>query len=66
MDSLNVPTKSLQGKSIDLTEQAKALNFEPKFRAMVIQAARRLLKSRGVQAIISSPKSIAPEPGEEA
>jgi hypothetical protein len=42
----------MQGKSIDLSEQAKSLQFEPKFRAMVLQAAKRLLKSRGVQAII--------------
>ena len=52
VDGLNLPTDTLRGKSVDLSEQVKALKFEPKFRVMVIRAARRLLKSRDVHAII--------------
>ena len=49
---MNLPTKSMQGKTVDLTEQARALTFEPKFRVMVIRAAKRLLTSRGVNPVI--------------
>ncbi len=52
VDGLNLPTKSMQGQSIDLNEQAKALRFEAKFKLMVIRAAKRLLQSRGVRAEI--------------
>ena len=52
VDGLNLPTRSMQGQTVDLTEQAKLLKFEPKYRAMVIDAARRLLKTRGVTARI--------------
>ena len=51
VDGLNLPTDMLRGKSIDLSDQAKALKFEPKFRVMVIRAARRLLRSRDVHAV---------------
>lgn len=52
IDSLNVPTKRLQGQSFDLTPHAAALAFEPRFKGMVIEAARRLLKTRGVDAYV--------------
>ncbi len=52
VDSLNLATKSMQGQSVDLTEQAKSLKFEPKFRVMVIRAAKRLLTKRGVTPVI--------------
>ena len=52
VDGLNLPTKSMQGQTVDLTEQARSLNFEPKFRVMVIRAAKRLLTSRGVTPVI--------------
>ncbi len=57
IDSLNIPTRSLQGKSVNLTIQAQALKHEPKYKAMVIQAARRLLRTRGVTMIIDKPES---------
>ena len=38
VDSLNLPTKSMQGQTVDLTEQAKTLTMEPRYRAMVIDA----------------------------
>lgn len=52
VDGLNLPTKSLRDQNIDLNERAKALRFEPKFKLMVIRAAKRLLQSRGVRAEI--------------
>ena len=52
VDRLNLPTRSMQGQTIDLTEQGKLLKFEPKYKAMVLDAARRLLKTRGVTARI--------------
>ena len=56
IDGLNIPSKSLQGKSINLSMEAAELKFEPKFRTMVIRAARRLLKSRGIDSYIPEPK----------
>ncbi len=61
VDSLNLPTKSLKGKTVDLTTQAQALarTFpEPKFRVMVIRAAVRLLRTRGVEATIPEPEAL--------
>ncbi len=52
VDGLNLPTKSMQGQTVDLPEQARGLTFEPKFRLMVVRAARRLLVSRGVNPVI--------------
>ena len=48
VDRLQLP-KETRGKFIDLTEQAKALRYEVKFRAMVIRAARRILRARGIE-----------------
>ena len=65
MDGLNLPTKSLKGKSVDLTVQAKALAEmlpEPKFRVMVIRAAVRLLRSRDVEPIIPKPEPLSKPP----
>ena len=59
VDSLNIPTRSLKGKAVDLTTQALALAKvypEPKYRTMIIRAARRLLTSRGVTATIPEPE----------
>lgn len=53
VDNLNLPTRSMQGQTVDLTAQSKTLRGEPKYRAMVIDAARRLLKTRGVTAHIT-------------
>lgn len=39
----------LDGKTIDLTEPAKTLPFEGRFRQMVLESARRKLKKRGAQ-----------------
>jgi hypothetical protein len=53
VDGLNLPTKKMRGETIDLTEQAKTLKHEPHYRAMVLDAAKRLLHKRGVTARIS-------------
>ena len=58
VDSLNIATRSLKGQTVDLTPQAPALAKlypEPKFRTMVIRAAVRLLRTRGVEATIPEP-----------
>lgn len=52
IDGLNIPTRQLQGQSFDLTPHAASLAFEPKFKSMVITAAKRLLKTRGVEAYV--------------
>lgn len=52
VDGLNLPTRSLRGQTVDLSEQAKSLKFEAKFRIMVIRAAKRLLETRGITAVI--------------
>ena len=68
IDSLNIPTRSLKGKSINLTEQVKKLKHEPVYKRMVTQAAQRLLKTRGVEMIVDkeepppAPPIIPPEP----
>ena len=59
VDFLNLPTRSLRGKSVDLSAQAEALAWtyqEPKYRTMVIRAAIRLLRTRGIEAAISEPQ----------
>ena len=61
MDSLNLSTKSLKGKSVNLADHpgllALAKTFpEPKYRTMVIRAAVRLLTTRGVTATIPEPE----------
>lgn len=64
MDSLNIPTKSLKGKGVDLTDRIDGLarlHPEPKYRTMVIRAAKRLLQSRGVAATIPEPQPLQPE-----
>jgi hypothetical protein len=46
----------LDGKTIDLTEAAKTLAFEGRFRQMVFEAARRKLKKRGAREVILPPE----------
>ena len=48
MDRLQL-AKDMRGKFIDLTEQAKTIRGEQKFRAMTIRAARRILRARGIE-----------------
>ena len=47
--------RNLDGKTIDLTEPAKMLEFEGKFREMVLESARRKLKKRGAREVILPP-----------
>ena len=47
LDTLNLPTKQLRGQTINLSAQAAGLRGEPKYLAMVIRAAKRILKARG-------------------
>ena len=69
VDGLNLPTRTLKGKTVDLNAQAATLRFEAKFRTMVIRAAKRLLEDRGVIALIDEPKPLgdadAPDGDEE-
>ena len=61
---MNLATRSLKGQSVDLTPQALALAKlypEPKFRALVIRAAVRLLRTRGVEATIPEPEPLGDE-----
>jgi hypothetical protein len=66
IDGLNLPTKSLKGKSINLTEQAKTLKHDPKYKAMVLEAASRLLRTRGVEMIVDKkPRQELPDSAPE-
>ena len=61
VDSLNLPTRSLKGQTLDLTAQAEVLAktyLEPKYRTMVIRAAKRLLTTRKVTANIPEPEPL--------
>ena len=63
VDSLNLPTKSVPGKQIDLNEQAKSLlRYDAKYRTIIIRAAKRLLCSRSVNALIDEPKPLGQDP----
>ncbi len=42
----------VQGRVIDLEEAAKALPFDGKFKGMILDAARRILKKRGADIVI--------------
>jgi hypothetical protein len=42
----------LDGQTIDLTEAAKALKFEGRFKQMIFESARRKLKKRGAREVI--------------
>jgi hypothetical protein len=42
----------LDGQTIDLTEAAKTLPFEGRFRQMIFESARRKLKKRGARDVI--------------
>lgn len=42
----------LDGQTIDLTEAAKTLPFEGRFRQMIFESARRKLKKRGAREVI--------------
>jgi hypothetical protein len=44
--------RDLDGQSIDLTEAAKALPFEGRFREMIFESARRKLRKRGARDVI--------------
>jgi hypothetical protein len=46
----------LDGKTIDLTEEAKKLPFEGRFRQMIFVAVRRKLKKRGARDVILPPE----------
>ena len=65
LDTLNLPTRQMRGQRIDLNPQAAKLRHEAKFRAMVIRAAKRILKARGVEAIIDEPKPLGRAPEED-
>lgn len=41
--------RRLDGQTIDLTEAAKELKFEGRFKEMIMEAARRKLKKRGAR-----------------
>jgi hypothetical protein len=47
--------RSLDGQTLDLTEAAKALPFQGRFRQMIFESARRKLRKRGVREVIFSP-----------
>ena len=51
IDRVQIP-RSARGGSFDLTEAAKALRWEGEFRLMVLEAARRLLKTRNIHLVI--------------
>ena len=51
LDRMRIP-KTAAGGQFDLTEAARSLRFEPKFKSMVLEAARRILKSRDITAVI--------------
>ncbi len=59
LDTLQLPTNKLKGQTIDLTEQAKALRGEPRYVAMILKAAKRLLFKRGVIAVFENPNPVA-------
>ena len=44
--------RNLAGLTIDLTEEAKSLPFEGRFRQMILESARRKLKKRGAHDVI--------------
>lgn len=50
IDGLNL--QNVKGTLVDLREPAQALRFRGRFRAMVFQAAKRLLKKRGAAVIL--------------
>lgn len=58
LDTLNLPTKQMRGQTINLSAQAANLRGEAKYVAMIIRAAKRILESRGVVAIIDEPKPL--------
>ena len=66
VDSLNLPTKSMRGKQIDLNARTAGLaHYEAKYRTMIIRAAKRLLYSRGVTALIDEPQPLGQDPEAE-
>lgn len=48
--------RNLDGKTIDLTDAAKTLPFEGRFREMIFESARRKLKKRGAREVILPPE----------
>jgi hypothetical protein len=48
--------RNLDGQTIDLTEAAKTLPFEGRFRQMIFESARRKLKKRGARDVILPPE----------
>jgi len=52
---LHLP-RNLDGQTIDLTEHAKTLKFDGRFRRMILDAAERKLKKRGARVIILPPE----------
>ena len=61
LDTLQLQTSSLKGQKINLTEQAKSLRGEPKYIAMIVEAARRILYRRGIVAEIKGPAPVGKE-----
>lgn len=47
VDSLNLPSNT-KG-FLDLTEQGKTIRHAPEYRTMVVRAARRILRKRGIE-----------------
>ena len=65
LDQLQLQTSKLKGQKIDLSEQAKSLRGEPKFIAMIIRAAKRILFKRGIVAEIQEPTPLGRTLGDE-
>ncbi len=65
IDTLNLATRQMKGQKIDLNTRAADLRMEPKFRAMVIRAAKRILKARGIEALIDEPKPLGQFPDDQ-
>ena len=64
LDTLNLPTKSMRGQTINLNAQAASLRGEAKYVVMIIRAAKRILRGRGVEAIIDEPRPLGMFPEE--
>lgn len=53
LDRLQLKNEDIRGRILDLNELFKDTAFEGRFRTMVLQAAARLLKKRGVNTNIA-------------
>lgn len=59
IDSMQIPRFARRGGVVDITEAVRKLKFEPKYRSMVIDAVKRILRSRGIVPVLKD------EPGDE-